>query len=141
MSGAVHALKALALRWYEEVWNQGRLEVADEIFAADYVHPGQDVPGPAGVKAHVARYRRAFPDIHFTVEDLVAEEDRVVARLTFHGTHLGPLDHLPATGRRVAVPAIGIFQVREGRFVRHWGVFDAQALRQQLEPHAGPLDR
>jgi steroid delta-isomerase-like uncharacterized protein len=128
-------LKALARRWYEEIWNQGRLEVADEIFAAAYVHPGQPVPGPAGVKAHVERYRRAFPDIHFTIEDLLAEGDRVVARLTFRGTHLGPLDGVAATGRRVEVRAIGIFQAQDGRFIRHWGVFDALALRWQL---AGP---
>lgn len=126
------AAKRLVRRWYEEIWNQGRLDVADEIFASTYIHPGQTIAGPGGSQRVVEKYRRAFPDIEFRVEDLIAEGDRVVARLTFRGTHLGPFDDFLPTARRFEVEAIGIFQIRDGRLSEHWGVFDFYGLVRQL---------
>ncbi len=124
--------KCLVRRWYEEIWNQGRLDVADEIFASDYVHPGQTLSGPAGVRRVVEKYRLALPDIEFHIGGLIMEGDRVVARLTFSGTHRGLLDDLAPTGRRFKADAIGIFQIRDGQLTRHWGVFDYFGLRRQL---------
>lgn len=127
-----HDAKRLVSRWYEEIWNQGRLDVADEIFVPDYVHPGQTVTGPESAKRVVQAYRTAFPDIHFTIDDMIEEGGRVATRLTMTGTHLGPLDGIPPTGRRVEIQAIGIFEVRGGKLMRHWGVFDALGMRRQL---------
>jgi steroid delta-isomerase-like uncharacterized protein len=129
----------LVRRWYEEVWNEGRLDVCDAIFAPDYRHPGQALPGPVGPKRVVEAYRRAFPDIRFTIEDMLSDGSRVATRLTFRGTHLGVLDDLAPTRRRVEVRAIGIFHVDGDRLVQHWGLFDQAALRRQLEePGADP---
>jgi predicted ester cyclase len=129
----------LVRRWYEEVWNQGRLDVCDELFTPNYRHPGQPLPGPIGPKRVVDSYRRAFPDIRFTIEDMIADGPRVASRLTFRGTHLGVLDDLAPTGRTVEVRAIGIFHVEGDRLAKHWGLFDENALRRQLEePQADP---
>ena len=123
----------LVRRWYEEVWNQGRLDVCDEIFAPTYRHPGQPLPGPVGPKRLVEAQRRAFPDIHFTIEDMIAEGSRVATRLTFRGTHLGTLDDLAPTRHTIEVRAIGIFQIENGLLAKHWGLYDQAELRRQLE--------
>ena len=83
--------KALVRRMYEEVWNEGRLDVVDDICAPDYrgVGPYGDEHGPDAVKRGVAARRAAFPDIQVTIEDLLVDGDRVSARLTFEGTHQG----------------------------------------------------
>jgi steroid delta-isomerase-like uncharacterized protein len=120
-------------RWYEEVWNQGRLDVCDEIFAPNYRHPGQALPGPVGPRRLVEAYRRAFPDIHFTIEDMIADGQRVATRLTFRGTHLGAFDDVAPTRHAIEVRAIGIFHVENDRLARHWGLFDHGELRRQLE--------
>jgi predicted ester cyclase len=85
---------ALALRFYDEVWNKGNVDVADEIFAHDYVRhdsrPTQPIPGPEGQKRIASAFRTAFPDLHFDVEIVIAEGEFVVVRWTASGTHLGP---------------------------------------------------
>ena len=76
---------------YDEAWNEGKLDVVDEICAPDYVGEGPygDEHGPESVKSGILTRRQAFPDIHATIEDIIASEDKVVARLTFRGTHKG----------------------------------------------------
>jgi predicted ester cyclase len=83
--------KTLVRRMYEEAWNQGRLEVIDEICPPDYVGIGPygNEVGPEAVKRGVNARRTGFPDIHVTIDDLLAEGDKVVAHLTFRGTHEG----------------------------------------------------
>ena len=86
--------KAIARRIFDEIWNQGKLDVADEIYADNYVTHGHAVElpsGPAGFKKLVSIFRTAFPDIQFTIEDLIAEGDKVVTRWKNHGTHKGDL--------------------------------------------------
>ena len=90
--------KAIVRRIFEEVWNQGKLDVIDDIYAADFVDhmPGSpDIHGPEGFKQFVNMYRTAFPDIKFTIEDQIAEGDKVVNRFTFTGTHKGELMGIP----------------------------------------------
>jgi steroid delta-isomerase-like uncharacterized protein len=127
--------KAIVRRSFEEVWNQGKLVVADEIYDASFVAHGFGVelpPGPEGFKQFVSAYRSAFPDIHFTIEDQFAEGDRVVARWTARGTHKGELMGIPATGKPVVVTGIDIYHIRSGKAVESWVNWDALGMMQQL---------
>jgi predicted ester cyclase len=87
--------KALTRRLEEQVWNEGNLDITDEIMAPDFVAHVGGAPaalrGPAAVKEWAALWRTAFPDVHATVEDVIAEHDKVVTRITLTGTHQGPL--------------------------------------------------
>ena len=81
----------LARRYFEEVWNRGQVDVLDELLAPEYVNPtpsfGNPPPGPNGLKPIVLAMRRAFPDLHFTIEDVVVTPDAVAVRTTMTGTH------------------------------------------------------
>jgi len=128
------ANKALEMRVFEEIWNQGLLDVADEVFAPDAnLHLGtDDVPGPEGFKQYVAQYLEAFPDIHWTVEDQIAEGDIVVTRLTGTGTHLGELMGIPPTGLQITATAIATVRIAQGKIQDSWSSWDALGLMQQL---------
>ena len=126
--------KNLVRRMYEEVWNEGRLEVIDEICAPGYVGVGPygDEPGPEAVKRGVTSRRTAFPDIHVTIEDMVAEADKVVARLTFRGTHRGEFQGISPTDKEVIWTGIWIYRVANGKFVERWHNYDLLGLLRQL---------
>lgn len=132
------ANKQLVARWYEEVYNRGDLAVADAIFAADYVNheptapPGGWPRGPEGPKAIVGTYRTAFPDVHFTIDEQLADGDKVVTRWTAHGTQTGPLMGLPPTGKSVAITGISIERVADGEIAETWVNFDLLGLMTQL---------
>jgi steroid delta-isomerase-like uncharacterized protein len=128
------ANKALEHRVFEEIWNQGLLEVADEIFAPDAIlHLGTDeLQGPEGFKQYVAGYRAAFPDIHWTVEDQIAEGEMVVTRLTGTGTHQGEIMGIPPTDLQVTATAIATVRIAEGKIQESWTSWDALGLMQQL---------
>lgn len=137
--------KTLVRRWTEEAWNKGNLSIVEEIYAATYVghdpaSPIGDPVGPEGAKQFVATYRRAFPDTHITIEQLVAEGDTVVSRFTARGTHNGPLMDLAPTGKPVTVTGIGISRVAGGKIVEEWTNYDALGMLQQLGavPHMVP---
>jgi len=87
--------ETLARRYFEEVWNQGKVDVLEELLAPDYVNHtpsfGTPPPGPTGLKPIVLAMRRAFPDLHFTIEDVVVAPDAVAIRTTMTGTHKGDL--------------------------------------------------
>ena len=127
--------KALTLRLIEEVINQGKLSTIDELIAADAVDhslpPGLP-PGREGVKLFLGMIRTAFPDIHETVEDIIAEGDTVVTRTTWRGTHQGALLGIAPTGKQVSVSGIDISRVASGMFVEHWQSADDLGLLQQL---------
>jgi steroid delta-isomerase-like uncharacterized protein len=135
--------KALILRFYDEVWNHGRLDAADDIFAPDYIRhdlrPGQGLPGPAGQKKIAADFRAAFPDVRNTVDLIVAEDDLVVARWTTTGTHTGPWGDVAPTGKPARFSGVNIFRIRDGRVVELWNHRDDLGLMQQLgvPVHAG----
>ena len=127
--------KALTRRHFEEDWNQGKLDVIDEIFATDYVghQPGgTDIQGPEGLKQFVTMGRTAFPDIQFTVEDQIAEGDKVVIRWTLTGTHKGEYMGIPPTGVQVRVTGISFFRIAGGKIVERWLNRDALGMMQQL---------
>src|SRR5450631_1431458 len=99
--------KAIAQRWFAEGWNKGNIAVADDIFAPHFTLNGIEV-GAEGPKHNVTRTRAGFPDITFTIEEQVAEADRVVTRWTARGTHLRDFNNIPPTGKTVVVPGIVI---------------------------------
>lgn len=99
-----------------ETFNHDDLSAVDELVAAEYSGP-QGSRGPAGFRAVAAGLRAAFPDIHYTVDDLVADGDRVAVRWHWTGTHRGPFRDFPATGKPVKNTGTGIFQCRDGKIV------------------------
>lgn len=120
-------------RAIDEGWNQGNLEVVDELFAPDFVeHQPGIAPGREGVKGSIRALRAAFPDLHLAVEDAAAADDRVWLRLLGTGTHDGPFMGLPATGRRIDITVIDVVRVADGRLVEHWGVADRMSVAQQI---------
>jgi steroid delta-isomerase-like uncharacterized protein len=127
--------KTILRRFYDELFNTGDLSVADEIVVISYVNhnalPGEK-PGREGLKAFVNLLRTAFPDIHFTVEDQVAEEEKVVTRFTVEGTHQAEFAGVPATGKPVAITAINIHRVSGGQIQEGWLNWDGLGLMQQL---------
>jgi steroid delta-isomerase-like uncharacterized protein len=131
------ANKAIVVQLYEEVFNKGDLDLADKLVAPNAVtHDPQLSPfapgGAPGLKAVVTMLRAAFPDDHHMIEDLIAEGDKVVARLTHSGTHQGTFLGLPPTGKHISTPSIHIFRFADGQLVEHWASRDDLGLLQQL---------
>ena len=141
--------KKIVRRFVQEVWNEGKLEVADEVLAADYIeHPStpddskKDEPtGPDGMKRFVQMFRNAFPDITFVIEHMVAEEDKVAIHLVGQGTHQGELHGLPPTGKHVRIGGAAIHRIQDDKIVETYQVVDRLSLREQLgAPQMGDID-
>jgi steroid delta-isomerase-like uncharacterized protein len=116
-------------------FNTGDLAVIDELVAADYTNhnaPPGAPQGREGRKGAVAMFRRAFPDLVSTIEDEIAEGDRVVIRVRLRGTNSGEFMGRPPTGRSVDVAGVDIFRVVDGKVTDRWGVLDLQGLHLQL---------
>ena len=129
--------KALARRNVEEIWNQGNLSVIDELVAPnatfhDPAVPGGKFTGPEGFRQFVQIYRGAFPDVRLTIEDLIAEGDKVVSRWTATGTQKGELMGIAPSGKRVTVTGCNIDQYQNGKIVEGWASYDMLGLLQQL---------
>jgi steroid delta-isomerase-like uncharacterized protein len=128
--------KALVRRIPEELFNKGDLSVADQVFAQDYVEHVERPPGyPSGVpgiKQFVADFRAAFPDLQYTVEDVLGEGEKVVLRTTVRGTHRGPFLGIPATGKQATWSEIHIGRLANGKLAEHWAVRDQLSMLQQL---------
>jgi steroid delta-isomerase-like uncharacterized protein len=136
--------KAIIRTYVETIWNQQQLDRADELVAPDFLDhaalPGQ-APGLAGAKQKWAMYLTGIPDLHVTIEDLVAEDDKVAARRSYEGTHRGQLLGIPATGKPVQIGGISIFRIAEGKITEHWEQIDGLALIQQLGVIPAPGQR
>lgn len=130
------ANNAILQRFFEAIYNQGDLDVADEIVATHYVNhnplPGE-APGREGLKAFAAYLRRAFADLDIAIEDQVAEEDKVVTRFTISGIQQGEFAGIPPSGKLAKVSAIGIHRICNGRIQECWLSWDALGLVRQLE--------
>jgi steroid delta-isomerase-like uncharacterized protein len=128
--------KSIPRRMIEQVYNRGRLDVVDELIAPEYIghDPAlpQDIVGPPGEKQIVAGYRAAFPDLVITIEDQIAEGDRVVTRWTARGTHTGDLWGIAATAREVTVTGTSVDRIKGGRIAESWSNWDTIGLMQQL---------
>lgn len=123
-------------RLFEEVWNKGYVPVADELFAPTYTHHDSSTPdvgrGPESEKKRVTLYRTAFPDIRFTIEDMLAEGETVVARWTCRGTHKGELNGIAPTGKQFNINGISIARFTNGKMFEGYVNWDALGLMQQL---------
>ena len=129
--------KTVSRRFFEEVWNKGNLAALNEIIAKDHVNSGPGTPpelapGLEGTKQLVTMYRNAFPDVHFTIDEQIAEGDKVVTRWTAHGTHQGELVGIPATSKSTTVTGINVDRVVNGKIAESWGIFDQFGMMQQL---------
>jgi len=136
-------MKALVRRLFEEVWNQGNLAAIDELFAPSYIRYDPAAPeakGLAGFKQFVVLLRTAFPDLHFTVEEVIAEDDKVMTRALLRGTHRGEYLGIAPTGKPVAVMGMVLLRVTQGKFQEGWLMMDTLGLLQQLGvvPLLGP---
>ncbi len=129
--------KALYRRYVEEVTNGGNVDIIPEMFSEDYLDhnapPGAPTGGFDAIKAIPLMFRGAFPDVHFTIDDMVTEGDWVATRVTGRATHLGrPFVGIEPTGRRVTWSSFGFFRVQNNQIVEHYGQPDIAGLRAQL---------
>jgi steroid delta-isomerase-like uncharacterized protein len=129
--------KTISRRFFEEVFGKGKLNVLDEIIATDHVNTGPgslpELPtGPEGARQLVTVYRNAFPDLHFTIDEQIAEGDKVVTRWTVDGTNKGELLGMPATGKSSTVTGIVVDRIANGKIAESWGIFDQFGMMQQL---------
>ena len=128
--------KALAHQLVQEVFNRGNMSFADEFFAPNFVEHEELPPGiprdGEGVKQLTTMLHSAFPDFKATIDDIVAEGDKVVIRQTWSGSHKGEFMGIPPTGRSVSFGVIDILRIADGKCVEHWGQMDSMSLMQQL---------
>jgi steroid delta-isomerase-like uncharacterized protein len=127
--------KAIVRRLLEGFFNTGDPDVAEEVLAPDYIDHSPSTPETRGldnIKRSVGGWRTAFPDTVQTVEDMVAEGDKVAARWITRATHQGEFMGIPATGNRIEVAGFGIFRMLGGKIVESWDTFDATTMMQQL---------
>jgi predicted ester cyclase len=131
----VAANKALMHRVYEEGFSQNNLDVLDELIASDFTdhnpNPGQG-PGLEGLKQFISSMHTALPDLQVNVEDMIAEGDKVVARLRISGTHQGEFMGIAPTGNQVTFTGIDILRIADGKVVEHWGNVDELGMLRQL---------
>jgi steroid delta-isomerase-like uncharacterized protein len=118
-----------------ELASQGAPDLLEEVYAADLLwhEPDQDVHGLEEAKQYYSTYLSAFPDLSFTVEDVIAEGDKVVTRWTLRGTHQGEVEDFgPPTGRQIEQEGITIHRIEEGKIVEEWERYDLLSFLQQL---------
>ena len=130
---------SLMRRWFDEVWNQGRLETIHELMAPDAIGIGQGgaeaaIHGPKEFQAFVERLRRAFPDIHVTVEDAFSsdDDDKVAVRWSATMTHQGSDLGIPASGKIVHITGISIVRLVDGRIVEGWDNWDQLGMMREI---------
>lgn len=141
MSNPQEQNKALIHRLNEELWNDGNIAALDQIFAADFVDrtafPGS-APGREGLKQLVIMFSAAFSNTSSTIDDLVAEGNKVAWRWTFRGTHTGPFMGIPATGNTITFTGITIDRIVDGAIVERWNQADMTGLMKQLSATPAP---
>lgn len=135
--------KELVRQMVEKVFNQGNVSQADEFLAPDFAEREELPPGiprdREGVKQLTTMLRNAFPDFKATIDDIVAEGDKVVIRQTWSGSHKGEFMGIPPTGRSISFGVIDIIRIADGKFVEHWGQMDSMSLMQQLGAIPAPV--
>lgn len=130
--------KALVRRWFEEVWNQGNAAAIDELLAEDgVIHGlmdagGNPVQGLPSFHEFHTQFRGAFPDISVSVEDLISEGDKVVARCSVRGKHTGEHLGFKATNAPVQFEGVAIVRIKDGKIAEAWNQFDFLEMNKQL---------
>ena len=127
--------KSLIRRYYSELWNAWSTTALEELISPDIIFRGSIGTAVGGIeefKQYVSKIRAAFPDFHNHIEEIIGEDDKVVARLTYTGTHQGELFGFPGTGRKINYQGIAIFQFREGKIVSGYVLGDTESLKRQI---------
>ena len=129
--------KALARRELEEIFSaNGNLDAAEEIYAPHYISHqpagGEDLRGPQAIKQFAAGMREAFPDLEITIEEQIAEGDKVLTRFRTRGTHQGELWGIPPTGKEVEITNMSMSRMEGGRMAEEWPAPDRLGMMQQL---------
>lgn len=127
--------KTIMTRMIEEVWNEGNLATADELFASNHTSPSapQLPPGSDGVKILVKMFREAMPDYQMQIDLMVADDSQVVGRFTQSGTHTGgDLMGMKPSGRKATWTEIGVLKIKDGKIVESWYEVDMLSMIQQL---------
>jgi steroid delta-isomerase-like uncharacterized protein len=123
-------------RLFEEVWNKGNTQVADELFTSNYTHHDPSTPdvgrGPESEKKRATLYRSAFPDVRLTIDDIISEGETVTARWSCRGTHKGELNGIAPTGKQFTISGISIARFVNGKMMEGYVNWDALGLMQQL---------
>jgi len=133
MSTAEH--KAIPRRFFDEVGNKGNVEAIDALVSPDFINHSLRTGLSSdrdGFKRTWATFRAVFPDFHVTVDDAIAEGEKVVVRLTNRGTHHGEFLGISPTHREVTFTSIVIFRIGDGKIAERWGVLDMHGILQQL---------
>ena len=130
--------RALAIRWFEEVWNKGHEAAIDELFhpeghAYGFPNPDSDLIGPEAFKAVHRQFHGAFSNINVVIEDVIAEGDRVAIRWTSHMTHSGDALGFPASNTRVALAGSSFIQISNDQIMHGWNQMDFTKLALQLQ--------
>ena len=124
------------MRRFWEVWEQGNIDLLDELLAPEYVNhtlATPDLPsGPEGVKEVVSMFRSGVPDLKVVAEDMIAEGDRVATRYALEGTHGGYLFGVAPTGRHLTIKSMTVERLSGGKIVEHWRVTDELDMMRQL---------
>jgi steroid delta-isomerase-like uncharacterized protein len=132
---SVTTSKELYRRWIDEAWTTGNVDVLDDMHTPDFFDhsglPGVS-PDTVGMKQFIAGLHAAFPDLAITIEDMVAEGDRLVGRWVMTGTNTGSFNGMPATGRPVTLSGFDLLRVEGDRFAEVWAVADIAGMLQQL---------
>jgi len=131
----VTANKRLVARFLDEVYNKGNYDFADVVVAMDYVSHNElsiEVLGPEGIKQAAVMQRTAFPDLVTSIDDMIAEGDRVVVRGHDTGTHEGTFMGIPPSGNRFTITWIDIFRIQDGKLVEAWLETNVASFRKQL---------
>jgi predicted ester cyclase len=135
MSMSAEENKAIVRRWFEDFWNKDSPAAIDELCATNLVLHGAP-PGVApdfeGMKRAHAMHHAGFPDMHFTIEDMVAEGDKVATRFTLRGTHKGEWAGIPPTGKQVMITGIEITRLEGIEYAETWFNMDMLGMMQQL---------
>jgi steroid delta-isomerase-like uncharacterized protein len=128
--------KTIVRRLYEDAWNKRKLELVSDLISPSHAlhdnnFPGSSV-GPEAYRAQMATYLAAFPDLRFTVEDIVAEKDKVAASWTLSGTHKGEIWGVRATNKKMCLDGITIHHIANGKIIDSYISSDALGLMRQL---------
>lgn len=129
--------KAITRRFFEEIFSQGKMEVADELFTSDHVNEGPGIfpglpEGPEGIKMLVGTYRQTFPDLKFSVDEQIGEGDKVVTRWTAIGTPKDQMSDIPVPDTAKTATGVTIIRIANGQIAHSWAIFDQFGLMQQL---------
>ncbi len=128
--------KAIVQRYVDEIQNEHNLDAIESIFSSDFIDHMDSLgclfQGLDGLKRGYAALLNAFPDLHVTVENMIAEGDTVVAYKTLSGTHRGPHLGIHPTNKRVKYQIVSIYRIKNGKIAGYWGIQDELSLRRQL---------